>query len=255
MNTKAIINLLDEELLNTQSPYFSVQKANKLINEKGLNKENTPNLIGKMIQEGLIPHSYRVGTQWRIPISDTDKLPIAENIEKDELPPIEIKFKDKKEKTSPPFKTYLWIGIISLCAWSYCNKSSDSSVNNSTTPHSNNTNTNDDLQQAVNDMVTIYWKTDDNSSKEVTQEEAKRVFTIRMKQILSVYPNITASRIADKVVYAWQKTRSESVYNGSLYTFFNNFGGAIRANHKDKVDIPFDESLVIYYTLILETQQ
>ncbi len=73
--SKEIIELIDFELEKSGRSYMGVAKANKIVNQAGLNTENNPKIIQMLIKEGKIPHAFKFpkSPQWSIPLSEAGK--------------------------------------------------------------------------------------------------------------------------------------------------------------------------------------
>jgi len=71
-----IIKLIDFELEKSGKSYMSVQKANRIINESGLNIDNTHNLTAQLIKDEKIPHAFKFpkSNNWSIPHSNPEKV-------------------------------------------------------------------------------------------------------------------------------------------------------------------------------------
>jgi hypothetical protein len=265
METQNIVNALDNELINTNAPYLSVQKANLVIESEGLNPNNTKNIVGKMIRDGLIPHAYKINatsTQWRIPLSDESKK-VNDELEEilteqdvySEYHKLEPKAKIKRQSNSTPAWVFgailMGLGAIST----YCN---DTKISSTDSNNKNNYyyNPKIDFNDAVYNLVSIYWS-DKESHKEFSKSDAEDYFQLRLEEIQHVYPSMTASRITDKIVYGWEKSRKESNYNGSLYDFLNEFTFAIKSNKELGLtsESAFNETLAGYMYILINGNQ
>ena len=73
--TQEIIELIDLELEISGKEYMGVAKANRIIEEAGLNTTNNPKFIQTLIKEGKIPHAFKFpqSPQWSIPLSKVGK--------------------------------------------------------------------------------------------------------------------------------------------------------------------------------------
>lgn len=94
IDTKMIIQCIDDWLENNQKEYMLALEANKLLEGEGLLSDNLEcpgKPLRKLLRAKKIPHAYQVGVQWRIPhsgskisekVKPSDKFKLDVNLEK-----------------------------------------------------------------------------------------------------------------------------------------------------------------------------
>lgn len=86
MKIEAIINCIDQHLIETITQSIGAVEANKLLEKKGILKDSKSRRgypLRKLLREKQIPHAYKDGSRWKIPLSPSKETATNRTISQD----------------------------------------------------------------------------------------------------------------------------------------------------------------------------